>query len=161
MHNALLQNYRERVSRRHFGTIKYTKSYWKWILSTLSREMIHGKSAWKRSISFSCWQITSTSAIQNAKSEVKRSNAMSHKATKHLSYMLCRLWQAVCNWRNLEVEIPCLYTQSANGGTRVLEPERDAASMQGMHINGTNILHMHNVICCSQVSPNYYRIALS
>lgn len=118
---TLLQNYQERVSRRHFGMINYTKSCWKWLLTTLSREKIHGKSAWKRLINFVCWQTTSTSAILNAKSEVKWSNWQVTQNHKTIEYFVCfvSLWQAVCNWWNLEVEIPCLYTQSANGCTRV------------------------------------------
>lgn len=86
---TLLQNYRERVSRRHFGMINYTKSCWKWLLTTLSREKIHGKSAWKRLINLVCWQTTSTGAILNAKSEVKWSNWQVTQNHKTIEYLVC------------------------------------------------------------------------
>lgn len=121
---TLLQNYRERVSRRYFGMINDTESSWKWILTTLSREKIHGKSAWKRLVNFGCWQPTYQHQChpecQIRGKVIKLASHIKPQNTWVKEFcVLCRLWQAVCNWRNLEVEIPCLYTEIANGGTRV------------------------------------------
>lgn len=106
---TLLQNYRERVSKRHFGNDQLHQELQEANLDYTSKDSRE-----------ECMEeIDKLHLLTNYQHQCHPECQIRGKVIKLASHtkpqnnwvfcVLCRLWQAVCNWQNLEVEILCLH----------------------------------------------------